>query len=733
MRRRLDALGAEPPRRTGLLGWVRRRWQRGELTLQLPVLEALDRDLNRVGVLTLADARLLHRLGVQRGRAGALAQGLAARADEAFIEFERELGWAERAWRSGALAPGASLALGRGLVQLSRVLRVAEVFAGDRHPQDRALGLLPRAAPAWRTGAPAAARLAAAEYLYERARAEPLDVEARRRDLTLAHELLLHLGTEAERERTLALRWEVAQARERLAEAPAVRSLAALLREVRGATLRDPQRAYGLLRGLYERALEAGEEGLAGAVRPALEALLPEPEALAGLVERAEWEPLGLWGEAGGGSLAAVAYGLDPERLALLQLAAGSAHFFDVQAPESLSQVLAGAPRSAPRRVPYPTARLGFDTTGDPGEVASFVIQDPRRVLVDLAAHAQPVRAWFEEPAEPAPRERSAVRVYVCDASGSMQGARARLRDALLLSELAHLRQRALHRQPFDPVLFTLFDEAPGELVRVDSAAEATRQMERLFASSPAQGQTNITAALVSAFESLRSARAKDARLAHATLVLVTDGEDRVDLELLRRVRAPLGRVDIALSVISLGQENPDLRALVREQREQGARAFYQPLSDADLAWAQGAFSSPWRTLLPQDVAVGAEALEALAPHLEALEALATREAPRMPVVLEVSFAALFPEHPDATGRLRQEPLRDERVADILGAVAEVASLTGAAERARESQLLLRHLLQLYGLPAEAYLEALAAGGPPVREALARVRLLCAPLGGPRV
>ena len=291
-----------------------------------------------------------------------------------------------------------------------------------------------------------------------------------------------------------------------------------------------------------------------------------------------------------------------------------------------------------------------------------------------------------------------------------MQGARARLRDALLLAELDHLRRRAAQGLPFDPVLYAYFSDAPSELVHVQSAAEATRHMEQLFTHSPAEGQTDITRALVSAFESLREAQRRDPRLAHATLVLVTDGEDRVDLELLRRVRAPMGRIDIALSFISLGHENVDLRALVLEQQEAGARAFYHALSDEDLAWGEQAFTAPWRTLLPLEVEVTPDSLAQLGPHLEALERLAEEgtRAPA-PVATEDSFDALFPRTPPAT-QAPPPPERTARVADLLWAVADVAALTPAPARARESVVLLRHLLGVYGLSAPDYLQTLAAG-----------------------
>jgi len=189
-----------------------------------------------------------------------------------------------------------------------------------------------------------------------------------------------------------------------------------------------------------------------------------------------------------------------------------------------------------------------------------------------------------------------------------------------------------------------------------------------------------------------------------------------------------MGALDIALSFISLGEENPDLRMLVKEQRAAGGRAFYHHLSDEEILWARTEFDTPWRTLLPRDVSATGDALEQLAPHLEALEAVAAGRGSPAPVAVEASFDALFPESPSThPGPEVPGPDVVNRVVDILGALVEAASLAPADRRAAESVVLLQHLLSVYGLTPARYLSALSAGGLPVREALERVRLLCRP------
>ena len=198
--------------------------------------------------------------------------------------------------------------------------------------------------------------------------------------------------------------------------------------------------------------------------------------------------------------------------------------------------------------------------------------------------------------------------------------------------------------------------------------------------------------------------------------------------------RAPARRsssLDISLSFISLGEENPDLKSLVAEQRKSGGRAFYHHLSDREISAARTEFDVAPRTILPRELPAGLAELEQLLPHLDALEALVQGRAPAEPARPEVSFDALFPENPSALpqGERPQRP-ELERVADILDAISEAGWLAPPELRGGESVTLLHHLLSLYTLGVSRYLAILAGAPPgPVLENLARVRLICRPFG----
>src|SRR5512140_2076774 len=275
LRQRLDALQQNVARPSGMVGWALGLTAPREVELSFPTIAALDKELDRVGVHTLADAHLLRSLGVRKGRAGQLAEALGARAHEALEEFETRLRQVERARRAGEMPAGARTSLERAFVQLARVVKVADVFAAAPGARPPPFEILPSRSYSWQGRAPTSARMAIAEFLAERARENVDDVLQKRRDLDLAHEMLLRLGSDHDRDRGVVLRREVAEARERTRASPAMRSLNELVKHVRSTARRSPGEAYHSLKGLYERAVEAGDTQLAAAARSALEPMLP--------------------------------------------------------------------------------------------------------------------------------------------------------------------------------------------------------------------------------------------------------------------------------------------------------------------------------------------------------------------------------------------------------------------------------------------------------------------------
>ena len=229
----------------------------------------------------------------------------------------------------------------------------------------------------------------------------------------------------------------------------------------------------GLIAGALVRTSDGPERlicEVVEAARAALAPLLPDKAALRSLLESAERDALEHWfGEAPRPAsaspreespdelLADLAFSLRPEQRAAFELAAGCARYFDVEEvlSDEVVEVNARKVRPVPRQVPYPTQNMTFERTGGLHDVHRFVLSDPRMLLYDLAAHRQLVRAYLEDepPPERQKKKRTAVRVYVCDASDSMHGPRARFRDALIIGKRS--RQPRL---PFPDDLYGTLD-----------------------------------------------------------------------------------------------------------------------------------------------------------------------------------------------------------------------------------------------------------------------------------
>jgi hypothetical protein len=743
IRERIDRLKAGEAPDLPLLERLRALVREDDGEVLLEPVHALNRDLERVGVHTSADARLLRELGQAKGRLGELSRGLLLRGEEALAAMEASLREAERLAARGRLSPGLLARLEQSFGELARIVKVAAIFSA---PEAAPFELLDE--PRHSAAVPTSPKLALAEFYAERARINTQDTAQKRKDLDLAHEILLRMSTDekSDRERMRKLRIEVSEARDRVRLAPTVRSLDDLVKHLRHVARRDPKVAWRSMRSLYERAVEAGDRSLADVAQKGLDALRPKGPEVLSAIERHELRRMLDWREpqpalvaealpAGGSPerdetddlLAQLAFDLDENQRRALELAAGCARFFDIEdtLSEELIEAELKATRPVQRRVPYPTQVMTYEFTNSLDQVHNFVVTQPGSLMLDLAAGRQMVRQYLEEEPPPRPRKvmKTAVRVYVLDASGSMHGARARFRDAILISELNAVRVKAKQGLPFDPLYFSFFNDTPSRLVRVDSGQDATQHIGSLFRTSPAEGQTDITLALLSAFDSIRSAQGRDPYLSRATVVLVTDGEDGVDLELIRRTRKPFEGLDIALSFISLGEENVDLKSLVLEQRQDGGRAFYHHLSDQEIKLARTEFDSAWRTLLPADVTPGPDALDRLLPHLEALEALAAGRPVKSPERLDAQFDTFFPAHPPRPAAAPLAP----RLADLLDAVAEAASLAPADTRAQEAVLLVNHLLALYEVTPQRYLGEIGAALPALVAARKRVRLLCRP------
>jgi hypothetical protein len=256
------------------------------------------------------------------------------------------------------------------------------------------------------------------------------------------------------------------------------------------------------------------------------------------------------------------------------------------------------------RAVGYPTQELMLVPARDVADVPSAIIDDPRRILLSLAEGRLLARKFIKRERVTRARTRlvGEARIYLLDGSDSMltaadgraMGARARMRDAILLAELSTLHRRYLELGPRVRVslYYRYFTKVLWPLVKVDSADAAMKAMVEVL-KTPRRGGTDIEGALLASFDLVREARASDPDLARAQIVLVTDGDARVREEVLKSAREKVGDMPVGVSVIALGEENASLRAMVARQRSRGERAFYHFMDDQALsAIAEGRVDS---------------------------------------------------------------------------------------------------------------------------------------------
>ena len=238
------------------------------------------------------------------------------------------------------------------------------------------------------------------------------------------------------------------------------------------------------------------------------------------------------------------------------------------------------------RAVRWPTQEMWLMPATEPVDIPDAIIDDPRTIVLDLAAGRLLARRFVKEELLRHPKTilRGEVRVYVLDGSGSMMGPRSRMRDAIVCAELLTLKRRLLEGAKLARVVFfyRYFDTEVHPTVRVDTPAAVELAFGDVLGNLR-EGGTDIEKALLASFEQVRSAKASDPDLAQAQIVLVTDGEAAVDEPTLDRARSGVGDLTVGLSVIALGQENPALRALVANQRAKGERAFYHFIPDDSL------------------------------------------------------------------------------------------------------------------------------------------------------
>lgn len=340
-----------------------------------------------------------------------------------------------------------------------------------------------------------------------------------------------------------------------------------------------------------------------------------------------------------------------------------------------LSPVRVVTEHRSTRRVPFPAPALALVAAESVEDLPDALIEDPRTLMLQLATGRLLARRYVLEEVKRTTRVvmSSEVRVFLLDGSGSMIGPRARVRDAMLVAELATLGRRLIARRDIRTSLyFAYFTDSVGPVVRVDHP-RAVESAIREVIGNVRVGGTDIQSALIAAFDLVGKARGSDKDLAKAQVVLVTDGEAAVDEAAVIAAREVAGGdVPVGVSVVALGMENPALRGLVARQRAKGERAFYHYVDDLTL-----------------EAMVDGELDEGLPLHLPSMH---SGDARAVAAALEESVGSVVTELEDLTrGRDLEaiERLDDERHALREAGLdeTEIAASTHEGERARVEAL----------------------------------------------
>ncbi len=419
------------------------------------------------------------------------------------------------------------------------------------------------------------------------------------------------------------------------------------------------------------------------------------------------------------------------------------------------------------RAVRHPTPDLALLPALEIEDVQDAVIEDPRTLILDLAAGRLLARRYIAH--EDVKKEtivmRGEIRAYVLDGSGSMIGPRARMRDAIVASELLTLRRRLTQHARLARValFYRYFTDVVGPPVRVDGVATIDTAMTDVIGTMRAGG-TNIQAALVATIQDIAAATQKDGDLAQAQIVVVTDGMAEVDEQAVTTARETLGKLPIGLSVIALGEQNAALRGIVARQRGRGERAFYHFISDATLQRIANGEIDPGGAIHPPPVNEARATPEALekqigeiveeitarkkAREVEALESLDTDDAARREAGLtkedmsEAEIARARALYRDRAALVRQfdrwfPPPVDgatpsamhgdadvEAVTVLLSTVAEMIGVVGGSDLARMADAidLLERLLPDARLTPARYQEVLTTTARDLAAPLAAVR-----------
>lgn len=183
----------------------------------------------------------------------------------------------------------------------------------------------------------------------------------------------------------------------------------------------------------------------------------------------------------------------------------------------------------------------------------------------------------------PKDKEKHTIWIVMKDISGSMQKhRRSEIRDTLV-AEFINISQMDVAKgRGKSELYFFSFDGRIHEDGQVLSQVEALEKYKSLQIASPSPGNsTLLNDALVRCFEAAKEFSERLANATNVNILFITDAQKvTVDVERVEKARSELpDNLDVALNIIALGTDNPDLRGLAEKtdrshQDRQDTRAY---------------------------------------------------------------------------------------------------------------------------------------------------------------
>jgi len=187
-----------------------------------------------------------------------------------------------------------------------------------------------------------------------------------------------------------------------------------------------------------------------------------------------------------------------------------------------------------------------------------------RLVSGDMLENVYRDQKLLSDPKKPKPKK---VTVIVFDISGSMASEKRNiLRDALIAAYVDNSQVEVILKKGEHVIYAMPFDTTPSEPERVSSLAQAIDYANRLIDQPPSNtGGTNITNALVKVYQTIAKHQKDGGDLDRANILLISDGEDQLDLKAIEKARAEIDpSVEIVMNAILIGDENSDIRKLAK-------------------------------------------------------------------------------------------------------------------------------------------------------------------------